>query len=105
MLRAARAGDEAAIEAFLAGHAETSMFLRGNLAALGLFDREAPHGTEYFLAESPDGITAVFGHSNAGFVMSQAPNAPEALWADVAAKIAGRKLAGITGEAAQVTRA
>lgn len=103
MLRTALAGDEAALDAFLARHAETSMFLRSNLASLGLFDRESPHGTEYWLAGEP--ITAVFGLSNAGFAMSQAPGAPAALWDAFAAQVRGRALAGITGEAAQVAEA
>lgn len=103
MLRAAKAGDEEAIDAFLARHAETSMFLRGNLANLGLVDRESPHGTEYWLAGDP--ITAVFGLTNAGFAMSQAPDAPPALWDEFAAIVRGRSLAGITGEVAQVAAA
>lgn len=100
MLREARAGDEAAMEAFLARHAETSMFLRGNLHNLGLFDREHPHGTKYWLVD--DGaITAVFGLSNRGFAMSQAPDAPPALYDAFAVAVHGRELAGIAGEARQ----
>jgi N-acetylglutamate synthase-like GNAT family acetyltransferase len=104
MLRPARAGDEAAIEAFLAGHAATSMFLRGNLASLGLFDRESPHGTEYWLAENAGQISGVFGFSNRGFAMSQAPDAAQPLYDAFAQQLAGRELAGITGEAAQVAQ-
>jgi predicted GNAT family acetyltransferase len=104
MLRPARSGDESAIEAFLSRHAETSMFLRGNLASRGLFDRESPHGTAYWLAEK-GGLTAVFGLSNAGFAMSQAPDARPALWDAFAGAVKGRMLAGITGEAAQVAEA
>ncbi len=104
MLRPARAGDEAAIETFLADHAETSLFLRGNLHNLGLFDRESPHGTGYWLAEA-GGITAVFGLSNAGFALSQAPDAAPALWAAFADAVAGRRLAGLAGESAQVAQA
>jgi predicted GNAT family acetyltransferase len=103
MLREARAGDEPAIEAFLARHAETSMFLRSNLAQFGLFDRESPHGTQFWRAGA-DGITAVFGLSNAGFAMVQAPDAPDALFADFAARVVGRRLAGLTGAVDQVAR-
>jgi RimJ/RimL family protein N-acetyltransferase len=105
MLRPARPGDEAAIDAFLADYAETSMFLRGNLHTLGLFDRESPHGTEFWLAGDANGIAAVFGLSNAGFAMSQAPDAPPALWSAFAAAVEGRALAGITGEVHQVAQA
>lgn len=104
MLRPACAGDEAAIDAFLARYSETSMFLRGNLANLGLFDRASPHGTQYWLTRTPE-ITAVFGLSNAGFAMSQAPDAPPALWAAFAEAVRGQELAGITGEERQVEAA
>jgi len=104
MLRPARPGDEEAIEAFLAGHAETSMFLRANLRAYGLNDRETPHATQYWLA-GDRGIEAVFGLSNAGFAMSQAPDAAPGLWAAFAGAIAGRSLAGITGTTPQVAAA
>lgn len=101
MIRPARAGDEAAIDAFLAGYAETSMFLRSNLLKFGLFNREHSHATEYWLA-GENGIDAVFGLSNAGFVMSQAPDANPAFWHACAAKVSGCEIAGITGEAQQV---
>lgn len=101
MIRPARAGEEPAIEAFLARHAETSMFLRANLAQFGLFDRQTPHATEYWLAGAM-GIEAVLGLSNSGFLMTQAPKGSEALWRAFAAEVAGRKLAGITGETTQV---
>lgn len=106
MLREARAGDEAAIEAFLARHAETSMFLRGNLAAHGLFDRSHAHGTQFWLAEPETGgaLTAVFGLSNGGFALLQAPDAPDALFTAFARAVAGRDLAGITGDEPQVAR-
>lgn len=105
MLREAKAGDEADIEAFLAEHPETSMFLRGNLRQFGLSGSDDPRATEYWLCEKAGRITAVFGLSKAGFGMCQAPHADKALWEAFAAAIAGRKLAGITGEAGQVERA
>lgn len=104
MLRAAKVGDEAAIEVFLAGHAETSMFLRGNLARFGLNDRAHPHGTQYFVNDTGS-LRAVFGISNAGFSMSQAPGADRDLWRAYARLVRGRTLSGITGEAQQVTQA
>lgn len=103
MLRDAKAGDEAAIEAFLTLHAETSMFLRSNLRQFGLSGSKAPHATRFWLAGDP--ITAVFGFSNAGFATVQAPDASSAVWEAFAAALQGRKLAGITGEAAQVAAA
>jgi predicted GNAT family acetyltransferase len=105
MLRPAAPGDEPAIEAFLADHAESSMFLRGNLRDFGLDDRSHPHATAYWLAQEDGRLAAVFGLSNAGFAMSQSPGAPPTLWRAFAEAVAGRMLAGITGEAAQVAQA
>ncbi|GKY86752.1 GNAT family N-acetyltransferase [Sinisalibacter aestuarii] len=104
MLRPARAGDEAAMETFLAAHAETSMFLRGNLHNFGLFERNDPHGTEYWIAETGGEIAAIFGISNGGFAMSQAPGAPDSLWDAFAGCLRGRELAGLSGEEAQVAQ-
>lgn len=104
MLRAARPGDEAPIEAFLARHAETSMFLRSNLAHHGLSDHSNPRGTAFWRAGDNE-ITAVFGMSNAGYAMMQAPDAPQALFDSFAAKIVGRDLRGMTGVPDQVAAA
>lgn len=101
MIRAAQAGDEAAIEAFLARHAETSMFLRSNLARFGLFNRDHPNATSYFVDESK-GLNAVFGISNAGFVLCQAPDAAADFWDAMRAVLQGCETAGITGEVSQV---
>lgn len=104
MLRKAQTGDEPAVEAFLARHAETSMFLRANLRAFGLDDREAPNATAYWLANGGQ-IAAVIGISNAGYVMIQAPGAPRALFDAFASEIAGRDVLGLTGVPDQVEEA
>ncbi|MCK8464365.1 GNAT family N-acetyltransferase [Aliiroseovarius sp. S1339] len=104
MIRSEQAGDEAAIDTFLAHHAETSMFLRSNLSRFGLFNREHTHATEFWLSGSEQ-IEAVFGISNTGFAMSQAPRVTAAHWDAFAAEVAGRQLAGITGETRQVDAA
>ena len=101
MLRAARPGDEAAIEAFLADHAASSMFLRSNLARHGLSDHTSPNGTAYWWA-GDGAATAVFGLSNAGYAMMQAPGAPPALYDAFAARIAGRTVKGLTGLPEQI---
>lgn len=101
MLRAARPGDEAKIEAFLADHAASSMFLRSNLARHGLSDHTSPHGTAFWWA-GDGAVTAVFGLSNAGYAMMQAPDAPPALYDAFAARIAGRTVKGLTGVPDQV---
>ncbi len=104
MIRAARSGDEAAIEAFLQDHAESSMFLRSNLARFGLNNRDHPNATSYFIDEQ-DGIRAVFGLSNAGFLLLQTPCAGPEFWAQLPETVSGQKIAGIIGEVSQVSHA
>ncbi|THD85129.1 GNAT family N-acetyltransferase [Aliigemmobacter aestuarii] len=102
-VRPARAGDEAAIDAFLARHAETSMFLRANLASHGLSGGDHPHATTYHLAPVSGPVRAVFGRTRNGFVMCQAPEA-DAPFAAYAKATAGETVEGITGAADQVER-
>lgn len=104
-IRPARSGDEPRIEAFLARYPETSMFLRGNLAAYGLRERTHPHGTAYALVEQAGEVTAVFGRTNHGFLMCQAPFADAALWHSFAAFWRGQTMIGMTGEEAQAVLA
>lgn len=78
------------------------MFLRANLAAHGTHDTVSPHGTAFFVDETGSTISAVFGITNSGYVMAQAPKAPVALWADFAARITGRRVRGMTGVPEQV---
>lgn len=103
MLRDARPGDEAQIEAFLARHAETSMFLRSNLRAFGLEGSDDPRATRYWLQGDP--VRAVFGRSHAGFLMAQAPEAGADDWAAFGTVLEGMSVAGITGAGDQVTTA
>lgn len=104
MIREAKAGDEHRIDAFLEPRTETSMFLRGNLARYGLFDRDHPHGTCYFLWDEGGQIRAVFGCTNGGYMMCQAPDAPDEIWTYFARALTGKTIWGMTGEARQVER-
>ncbi|MGR3804365.1 GNAT family N-acetyltransferase [Marinibacterium profundimaris] len=104
-LRPAAAADRDAMQAFLAGHAETSMFLRSNLAAHGLDERCHPHGTTFWLLEAAGELTGVMGATNAGYLMVQAPGAGPAAWAEWNAALRGQLIRGITGEDRQVRRA
>lgn len=97
--------DAERIEAFLAGHAETSMFLRSNLAAHGIGETVHPHGSTYWLHEGPDGIEAVFGASNGGYLMVQAPDASAEVWRAWVQALDGRLMRGLTGDDVQVRRA
>lgn len=103
MIRKAEPNDIPAIVAFLEQHIETSMFLLGNLEAHGLNNEEHPNGTTYFLRETGDGITGVFGASVGGFLMCQLPgiNATEAQ--TYAHLLQGYILRGMTGDVDQVS--
>lgn len=106
MIRAARVGDEAAIDAFLTPHFASSMFLRANLAQFGLGlgpDRsDDPRATTFWVVEDAGRIRAVFGRSDAGYLMCQAPENRAEDWAAFRDKLVGLKIAGMTGAAHQV---
>ena len=96
-LRRAERQDAPALEAFLAEYSDTSMFLRGNLAAHGIGNTTHPHGTTYWLAD--EGVVAC---SNSGFLMCQAPQGGLAFWQAATRAIEGREIQGITGVPEQV---
>ncbi len=101
VLRRAAQKDSAAVEAFLAQHPETSMFLRGNLAAHGLENSEHRHATTYWLEER-DEITGIIGCTNGGYLMCQAPTAAPSFWDAAAQVLSGRTINGLTGVPEQV---
>ncbi len=106
MIRRAEPGEEGRLEAFLAQHANTSMFLRGNLATHGLVPSDHPHSSTYWLAETEQGeIRAVAGCNNDGFLMAQVPGEVPGFWQAMANVLAGRKICGMTGEDGQVQAA
>jgi RimJ/RimL family protein N-acetyltransferase len=100
MIRQAVPGDEAALDAFLAGHAATSMFLRGNLARLGLGPSDSPHATTYHLYPALGPVEAVIGRTAFGMVLCQLGTAPQAL-APLIRGLDGQMITGVTGEAGQ----
>lgn len=101
-LRRATSLDIAPMDAFLSQHAATSMFLRSNLAQHGTDDTTHPHGTTFFLVEDTDGIAAVFGVTNSGYLMAQAPWADASQWAAFARRLGGTSVCGMTGVPEQV---
>ncbi|HKX19078.1 MAG TPA: GNAT family N-acetyltransferase, partial [bacterium] len=73
-VRVLHPGDEAALDAFLATHAETSMFLRANARSAGLTDRGKPMQATYVAALDAGRITGVAAHCWNGMVLVQAPS-------------------------------
>lgn len=102
MIRRASPDDAPAIEAFLARHPDTSMFLRGNLEAHGIDASDHDHASTYFLWPDTGEIRAVFGCSNHGFLMIQAPGQEDEALSGAVHALAGREVQGLTGETGQV---
>ena len=94
-------GDEGAVRAFLAPHADSSLFLLGNLRAAGLEDTGAAYSGTWVAAFDGGNVAAVAAHCWNGVLLVQAPRAlPEVARAAFAAS--GRPLAGLSGPRPQV---
>lgn len=97
-------GDEAAVRAFLAPHADSSLFLLGNLRAAGLADTGSAYSGTWVAAFDGGEIDAVAAHCWNGVLLLQAPRTlPVVARAAVAAS--GRPLAGLSGPRSQVEEA
>ena len=72
-LRLLTPSDESRLEAFLAGHRDTSMFLRANARRTGLADRGEMYQATYAAAFRDGHIIGVAGHCWNGMVLVQAP--------------------------------
>ena len=97
MIRRAHQGDAAAIDAFLARSPETCMFLRSNLAAHGLEERQAPRGMEVHIYETNGRISGVFARSNTGYVQAQGPVEDDDFWDALGREMAGQSVFGFSG--------
>lgn len=102
MIRQAKPEDAEAIRAFLMRHLETSMFLLSNLEAHGIGNTDHPHGMHYFLRETGEGITGVFGATNGGYLTCQLPGLTKTEAQSYAYLLQGYTLRGMTGDAQQV---
>ena len=104
MIRRAGPGDREAMENFLSRHAETTMFLRGNLAAHGTEEESHPNGTTFYLSLAEGEIRGIAGLTNGGFLMCQAGDASDDFFAALPRLLAGRSIKGMTGAPDQVSR-
>lgn len=102
MIRKAEENDIPAMMAFLEGRIASSMFLLGNLERFGVENRDHPHGTAFFLRETGDGITGIFGATNGGMLLCQLPGIGATEAQTYAHLLQGYVLRGMTGEADQV---
>lgn len=103
-IRQLEPGDEAAITPFLDSHADSSMFLRSNLAAAGLADGADAYQGRWVAAFFGETIVGVIAHFWNGMLAIQAPMAPEALAPVVARLVPRRDIVGMTGPLDQVMR-
>ena len=106
----ASAATAAAIDRFLARHADSSMFLRSNLARSGLVNGDQPFQGAYAVARNETGeIRGVVAQYWSGLVVLQVPsNDPEldsARLAQAAVEAGGRPVRGFAGPRAQVLAA
>lgn len=98
-------GDEGGLEAFLAARAESSMFLRSNLARAGIVDRgEAFQGTYAGAFDGGGALVAVAACFWNGNVVLQAPVALAEV-VRTAVRASGRVAAGLVGPWDQVVAA
>lgn len=97
-------GDEAAVVPFLEAHADSSMFLRSNLAAAGLADGADAYQGRWVAAFFGEAIVGVVAHFWNGMLAIQAPMATEALAACVEALTPRRDIVGLTGPFEQTMR-
>jgi ribosomal protein S18 acetylase RimI-like enzyme len=97
-------GDEAALDAFLRGHPDSSMYLRSNLRRAGLIDGSAPYQGIYVAAVEGKAIIGVAAHFWNGMIVVQAPDHVDALAPQLVA-LSGRRVVGLLGPGQQVTRA
>jgi ribosomal protein S18 acetylase RimI-like enzyme len=105
-LRLLRPGDEAALDAFLARHADTSMFLRANARSAGLTDRGQPMQGTYVAALEGERVAGVAAHCWNGMVLVQAPEAGHAAAVTrEAVRRSGRTVTGFSGPWDQVVAA
>jgi len=105
-LRLLRPGDEAALDTFLARHADTSMFLRSNARSAGLTDRGQPMQATYVAVLDGERIRGVAAHCWNGMVLVQAPDAADApAVAREAVRRSRRTVTGFSGPWSQVVAA
>jgi GNAT superfamily N-acetyltransferase len=103
-VRLLTAGDEALLEAFLAQHRDTSMFLRSNMRQAGLDFTGQWAGAEYMASLDGGAVTGVAAHCWNGIVLMQAPAQPDVL-ARACAEHSRRPVSGLVGPADQVDAA
>ncbi len=97
-------GDEAAVEALLAAHSDSSLFLRRNLAVAGLVDGDGRSHATWAGAFEDGRLVGVAAHSWFTSVLLQAPAHLAAVIRE-AVRASGRPVGGFIGPRAQALEA
>lgn len=97
-------GDEPHMEALLAAHADSSIFLRRNIAVTGLIDRGERYQGTWAGAFEDGRLVAVAQHSRFSTVLLQAPMHVAAVTRE-AVRASGRPVGGFVGPWAQALAA
>jgi ribosomal protein S18 acetylase RimI-like enzyme len=100
-IRLLQPGDEAALEAFLRPHVESSMFLIGNMRSAGLVDHGQPYQGTYAAAFDGGQIVGVVAHYWNRVLVFQSPDHLDALWRKAVA-VSKRPVEGLIGPDDQV---
>jgi RimJ/RimL family protein N-acetyltransferase len=103
-IRLLTAGDEEALEAFLAAHRDSSMFLRSNVRRAGLVYEGRPLQAVYAAAVRTGRVVGVVAHCWNGMMLAQAPERAEDL-ARACVGWSGRNVTGLAGPPADVRAA
>lgn len=104
MIRVLSRADEPALDAFLGQHADSSMLLRSNARAAGLEYHGRTLEADYVAAFEGARIVAVAAHCWNGILLVQAPARLQEVVRG-AVERSGRRVAGLSGPAAQVRAA
>lgn len=102
--RSLTVADQPAVDAFLALHRDSSMFLRFNLRRAGIAYSGAPGSAHYVGAFREGSLVGVAAHGWNGMVLMQAPAHVTQLVRLVVAE-SGREVKGFSGEMPQVREA
>jgi predicted GNAT family acetyltransferase len=104
VVRVLGAGDEPAVDTFLAAHSDSSLFLRRNLLVRGVVDGDERYRGTWVGAFDDGGLAAVVQHTRFGSMLVQAPRHTAAVVHE-AARASGRPVSGFIGPRAQARTA
>jgi uncharacterized protein len=104
-IRILNEADASILEAFLAQHRDSSMFLRSNIRQSGIEFKPEPFHALHVAAIHNGRVTAVVAHAWNGMILVQAPPGILEELAREGVRVSGRAVTGLTGPLDQVKHA